>query len=337
MQLSLFDTADYSTSINSDYKNYKNYDYIILAFSGGKDSLACLLQLLELGCPKEKIELWHHDVDAAIEGHPHFMDWPCTRSYCEAVAKYFEIPLYCSWRSGGFKREMLRDNTPTASVKFQTPDGQTIETGGNSNKLGTRRKFPQQSGNLSTRWCSSYLKIAVSDVAIAHQDRFKGKSTLFISGERAEESPARAKYKYLEPHRKNTKSRQIIHWRPVHQWSTLEVWQIISKHGIVPHPAYWWGFGRTSCRTCIFLNDVDWATLYRYSPSTVGRISSFEQEFQLAISRNKRYLQQRIQESTARVVDPLWIKQSEYFDLPLYTSDWQFPPGAYGDQGSGSW
>src|SRR6185437_14385284 len=34
------------------------YDTIIVAFSGGKDSMALLLLLLHLGVPRERIELW---------------------------------------------------------------------------------------------------------------------------------------------------------------------------------------------------------------------------------------------------------------------------------------
>lgn len=35
----------------------------IVAFSGGKDSVAMVLHLLEIGVPKESIHLHHHDVD----------------------------------------------------------------------------------------------------------------------------------------------------------------------------------------------------------------------------------------------------------------------------------
>ena len=41
----------------------EEYDLIIVLFSGGKDSTACYYKLLELGVPKEKIELWHHDIE----------------------------------------------------------------------------------------------------------------------------------------------------------------------------------------------------------------------------------------------------------------------------------
>ena len=51
----------------ADFCNYKiislqnaafgNYDYIVVSFSGGKDSFACILRILEMGAPREKIDL----------------------------------------------------------------------------------------------------------------------------------------------------------------------------------------------------------------------------------------------------------------------------------------
>ena len=61
------------------------YRRIVVAFSGGKDSLTALLHLLSLGLPSDAIELHHHDVD----GHgPSFMDWPCTPGYVRAIASH---------------------------------------------------------------------------------------------------------------------------------------------------------------------------------------------------------------------------------------------------------
>ena len=78
------------------------YDRVLVAFSGGKDSLAAVLHLLALGVRPERIELHHHDVDA---GRP-FMDWPCTTAYVRAVGAAFGIRTYLSWREGGFEREL---------------------------------------------------------------------------------------------------------------------------------------------------------------------------------------------------------------------------------------
>lgn len=61
----------------------EEYDLIVVLISGGKDSVACYLKLLELGVPKERIEFWHHDIDG---GHPsRRMDWKCTQNYVKAL------------------------------------------------------------------------------------------------------------------------------------------------------------------------------------------------------------------------------------------------------------
>lgn len=100
-----------------------SYDHIIVAVSGGKDGTACLLALLEAGAPAERIELWHHEVDGAGRS---FMNWPSTGPYVEALARDFGLPLYRSWREGGFEREMLRHDMPTAPVVFETPEGRVV-------------------------------------------------------------------------------------------------------------------------------------------------------------------------------------------------------------------
>lgn len=41
--------------------NIQDYDRYIVSFSGGKDSTATFLYLLDHGIPREKIELWHQD------------------------------------------------------------------------------------------------------------------------------------------------------------------------------------------------------------------------------------------------------------------------------------
>lgn len=88
-------------------------------------------------------------------------DWPCTDAYCTALAQAFGIPLYRSWREGGFVREMGRSGSATAPVAFETAGGREIMVGGRE-PPGTRGLFPQVSADLSVRWCSAYLKIVVA-------------------------------------------------------------------------------------------------------------------------------------------------------------------------------
>lgn len=307
------------------------YSTIVVAFSGGKDSLACLLLLLAAGVPREKIELWHHDVDGK-EGS-NLMDWPSTPSYCKAVAKALGVRIYFSWKEGGFEGEMLRDSQATAPTWFETPDG-LQSAGGKSNKLGTRRKFPQVSADLSVRWCSAYLKIAIAGAAICNQQRFNGQKTLFITGERAEESPTRAKYAPFEPHRTNTVKRSVDWWRPVLHWTEKDVWDIIKSYKINPHPAYRLGWGRVSCAACIFGSANQWASLQAIAPEKFNRIAEYEQEFGVTINRKESVIE-RAKKGTPYPETANTKLVAEALDFnwnyPVFLEDWTLPSGAFGE------
>lgn len=175
----------------------KGYDHYIVMFSGGKDSTACFLHLLEMGVDINKIEIWHHLIDGQPSA-PSLMDWEVTADYCRCFADHFNMPVYFSWKQGGFIGEMLRKDAATAATWFETPGG--LQCSGGNGRPNTRLQFPQVSGDLSVRWCSAYLKIMVAQAAIRGQERFYGKRTLIVTGERGQESPQRSKYAYFEPH-----------------------------------------------------------------------------------------------------------------------------------------
>lgn len=321
----------------------KTYDYILLMFSGGKDSIACALELREMGVPAEKIELWHHLVDGVGR---HFMDYPVTESYCRAFAKWYGSPMYISFREGGFEREMNRLGQPTAAVCFEVPplEGNLVASSfgrarfGGDGPKGTRRKFPQTSSNLSVRWCSAYLKIDVARVAINNQDRFKGKRTLVITGERAQESTARANYKPLEVHScdlRNGKryTRYVDQWRPVHHWGEDDVWNIIERYRINPHPAYKAGWSRLSCMTCIFGNADQWKSAFEVSPTQVGRIMEYEREFGCTIKQGTTVIDQVKRGEAYAAIEEYkeQLRSTQYVDrIELDEGEWTLPLGAFG-------
>lgn len=313
------------------------YDHIIIAFSGGKDSTAAFLHLLERGVDLDKVELWHHEVDGRETGT--FMDWEVTSDYCRKFAEAFGVPLYFSWRIGGFRRALYRENQRTAPVKFETPDEGIKQTGGTRGKKTTRRMWPAKSGDLMTRWCSSKLKIDVGRAALAGQSRFENKKTLFITGERAQESAKRAKYNEFEIHKTDNRDgkrvvRHVDHWRPVLKWSEEEVWEIIERHNVRAHPAYFLGFGRCSCAGCIFGSPNQWKTLSEINPELFNELADTEEDLDHTIDN-----EETVREMAAR--GRRWDGDDSYIDIAnsesytagIFVEDgsWELPSGAFGE------
>jgi 3'-phosphoadenosine 5'-phosphosulfate sulfotransferase (PAPS reductase)/FAD synthetase len=313
------------------------YDRIIVAFSGGKDSLAALLRLMEAGADPHQIELHHHDVDGR---GPPFMDWPSTCGYCRAIAQAFGLPLLMSWKEGGFEREMLRLDAATAPIAFEMPDG-SIRTVGGEGPAGTRLRFPQISADLRVRWCSAYLKIDPMAAFIRSQDRFLDSQTLVVTGERAAESRARAQYPVFERHRTDTREgsrrrRHVDHWRPVHGLDERSVWDLIRRHGVLPAPAYRLGWSRLSCLACVFGGPDQWATLRVIAPAWFERIAAYEQQFGVTIHRAHgiEHLAARGHPYPAALTHPELVRQalSDTWNEDVRVSPvaWTLPAGAFG-------
>lgn len=264
-----------------------SYDKYVVSFSGGKDSTALLLFLLDNAIPKEKIELWHQDIDG--KGRNLF-DWEVTPDYCRKLGQAFGIPVYYQWKVGGFEREMLRQDARTAPICFERPDRSVQQVGGEKGTPSTRMKFPQPSPDLKVRWCSAYLKVDVCATALRNQERFKNIKTLVLSGERGEESKQRANYAILEPDRADLRDgrtpRHIDRFRPIRDWKEQQVWDLLEKYRVRPHPCYFMGFGRCSCKFCIFGNAHQFASAACISRQQANDLIQFEKDFGYTLKRD---------------------------------------------------
>jgi 3'-phosphoadenosine 5'-phosphosulfate sulfotransferase (PAPS reductase)/FAD synthetase len=301
--------------------------------------------LLEQGLDPRKLEFWHHRVDG-WDGD--LMDWPCTNSYVLALAAALNVPLYFTWRIGGFEGEMLRENSRTAPICFEAPqpDGtvEVVQRGGEGGSESTRMAFPQVSANLSVRWCSAYLKIDQARCALRNQERFRNSRTLFVSGERAEESPGRATYAMFERDDTDARdspklARHIDRYRPVHRWSEADVWAIIERWGVNPHPSYRLGWSRCSCAGCIFNGADEYATLRQLNPPQFNKLVGFERRFGRTIKRNID-LESLANKGTAfeySLADAAAALSPEFTELILLPAgQWKLPAGAYSKGGGPS-
>jgi len=375
----------------------EEYHLIIVLFSGGNDSIAAYFRLIEMGVPKEKIELWHHDIDG---GHPdRFMDWPVTQAYVRAFAAAEGVKLRVSCRAGGFFGELYRigashpieyeDNGEIKTCKLSqaqveserlrskildahAPDDQSA-----LKEYGHRLKFPAKSGDLSRRWCSAYLKIAVASSVLRNLEKLqtigerrklpaksgchKGRwcsgslkaavqdsvtadlqhtrantKILVVSGERRGESAGRAKYNEMEIHRTNAIARahRVVHqWRAVIDYTLRDVWEVLCRHKVVPHPCYSAGWNRCSCACCIFSLPSHWAGIRELFPEVYEAFRQDEVRLGFTLD-NKKSLDEYVGEAKSCVCrdNPMAIEQLvtvRFSQTETYTTKWVFPTGAF--------
>lgn len=179
--------------------------------------------------------------------------------------------------------------------------------------------------------------IHVADRVLRNDPSYAGIRTLFVTGERAEESANRSRYQAFERHRADRRDgkskRHIDHMRPVLYWPEQQVWDIIRRHGIVPHPAYLAAFGRLSCRNCIFASASQWATLERFDPAGFQQIALYEAAFGRSIHRKDDVI------TRARSAKPFSAANTETMELlmaarfegpiAIILPDWQLPARAF--------
>ena len=101
-------------------------------------------------------------------------------------------------------------------------------------------KFPAKGSCRQGRWCSGSLKAQVEGTLYTEIDEMsKDTKILVVSGERRQESSGRAKYNEMELHRTNAtaKAHRLVHqWRSVSDWDEAQIWDIIRRYRMTPHP-----------------------------------------------------------------------------------------------------
>jgi 3'-phosphoadenosine 5'-phosphosulfate sulfotransferase (PAPS reductase)/FAD synthetase len=315
---------------------FKNNLPIIVAFSGGKDSVAMVLYLLELGIPKERIHLHHHDVDG--NSYRPIFDWECTKDYCRAFAQAFGLKLFISYREGGIYREINRENQPKGDVYYQIePDGEYQIARAKADKLNTRLMFPAVQSDIRYRWCSATAKIEVLRTVTSWSEAYQ-KGCYVLTGERRAESTARSKYDYQEVYHTSNKNRPIQQLRIILDWSEAQVWDILKRWRVQPHPAYMLGWSRCSCKICIFSGPNIWATVNEIDKPRIEMIDMTEKKINHTLY-HKLTILEKVAQGTAMKVNKYWLRQSIKFTVPIIVPEnklWKIPVGAFSMEKSGA-
>ena len=196
----------------------------------------------------------------------------------------------------------------------------------------------------SGRWCSGNLKAAVQDSVTANLEETKrDKKILIVSGERRGESAGRSKYNEMEIHRTNAeaKAHRIVHqWRCCIDYSEKDVWELLKRHHINPHPCYRIGWNRCSCMMCIFSTPRLFAGVKELFPDDYAALRHDEEVLGFTLD-NKKNLDEFIGDTQSCVC---WkdkaaihsILTGEFNTDDIYTNDWNYPVGAFHGADGGS-
>lgn len=209
---------------------------------------------------------------------------------------------------------------------------------------GKRQKFPAKSGTHQGRWCSGNLKAAVQDSVTANlEETTKDKKILIVSGERRGESTGRAKYNEMEVHRTNAavRSHRIVHqWRSVIDYTEKDVWEVLKRHHVNPHPCYRIGWNRCSCAMCIFSTPRLFAGFKELFPDDFAALEHDEEVLGFTLD-NKKNLNDFVGSTKSCVC---WddgaaihsILTGEFGIDDIFVENWEYPVGAFHGADGGS-
>lgn len=208
--------------MSSDAITMLPWSWIVINSSGGKDSMAAMLHILELadqtGINRSKIVVSHQNLGAS--------EWPGTTELVKAQAAI--LGLRCLESS------------------YRDKDGEQVSLLQYARKRG---KWPSS----TNRWCTADFKRGPGGRVLTTLSRERPGPILHIFGFRAEESPARAKRPVLQLNARWSRStRPVWDYLPIHDWTVEQVWTRVRHSGLPVHPAYALGMPRLSCVMCIF-------------------------------------------------------------------------------------
>ncbi|MBE5986053.1 MAG: hypothetical protein E7248_22495 [Paenibacillaceae bacterium] len=203
---------------------------------------------------------------------------------------------------------------------------------------GKRHKFPAKGSTHQGRWCSGNLKAAVQDSVTTNLEKTKQDvKVLVVSGERRGESSGRSKYNEMEIHRTNAekKAHRIVHqWRPVIDYSEKDVWEVLKRHRVNPHPCYRAGWNRCSCAGCIFSTPTLFAGYRELYPEEFEQLKQDEKILGFTLD-NKYDLETFVGETKSCVywgdkaaIHSLLTGEFKTDDIYV-TGDWFYPAGAF--------
>lgn len=221
--------------------------------SGGKDSQAMLIKLLEV-VPPQQLVVVHASLGP--------MEWPGALELAQKQAEDAGLPFIVA-KAAKTLLEMVE------------------------RRFENRPEVPSWP-SASTRQCTSDLKRGPIQREVRRYAKANGFKTIVnCLGLRAEESPGRAKRKEFSQMSISNSVNTWFEWLPVHELLTSEIFSVIREAGQEPHYAYALGNERLSCVFCIMASRNDIRNGGREHPELLSQYDAMEKRTGYTMHMNR--------------------------------------------------
>lgn len=244
---------------------------VIVNHSGGKDSQAMLIKVLEV-VPAERVICVHADLGR--------FEWDGTHEHAAKQCREAGVPLYVA-------EPIQKDGSPK--------DFLTMVESRLISKKGEVVPFP----SASCRQCTSDLKRDPIAKVIRREMKARGLTkAINAQGIRAEESVKRSKETPWELNtRLSAAGREVFDWFPIFELTTDEVKQTVADAGQELHWAYGAGNDRLSCVFCIMGSKNDLINGYRHRPELFAELSAWEEDTGYTMHQSRKSLKELVNEA----------------------------------------
>ena len=226
------------------------YDGVVVCVSGGKDSQVTLDRICA-GAERAGVLGRVRAVHADTGS-----EWPQSAPHCAYLCGQYGVPF-----------EVVRPRRPLAE------------------SIRRRGMWPSN----PCRYCTSDHKRDPIEVMVRnHWPAHSGVRILIVSGERAEESPHRARLpEFAVDGRLTVNGRDVYRWRPILEMGEAQVWAQIERSGLRHHVAYDWGCRRVSCVLCVLAAEGDLRIGAQHNPEMAELYLAIEVEMGHTFRHNR--------------------------------------------------
>lgn len=128
-----------------------------------------------------------------------------------------------------------------------------------------KKRFPSR----KAQFCTEHLKIIPMRAWV---DAHPFNDPVLVMGIRREESKARSAAEEWDEDRETG----TPFWRPFVDWPWQDVFQVLQRHAMPPHPLYLMGFSRVGCWPCINIRKDDLRRAFELDPTLLPRLREWE-------------------------------------------------------------